>query len=84
MEDAWQAACADGIDCAPERLLTPADAFSWAAYMTKPASFSKYAATVTEQLKTPERFLEQAQALHFVARYFGPMATDMKPLSSIA
>jgi hypothetical protein len=51
MEQAWQSACADGVDCHPQRLVTPTDAFSWAAYMTKPANFSKYAATVREQLR---------------------------------
>jgi hypothetical protein len=73
MEQAWQAACTQAVDCHPQRLVTPIDAFSWAAYMTKPANFARYAATVKEQLKTPEQFLEQAEALHCVPRYFGPM-----------
>jgi hypothetical protein len=76
MEQTWQAACAHGVDCHPERLVTPTDALRWASYMTKPANFAKFAATVGEQLKTPERFLEQAEALHGVARYFGPMARE--------
>ncbi len=74
--DAGEAACVHGIDCHPQRLLTPTDALSWAAYMTKPANFARYAATVREQLKTPEQFLEQAEALHRVPRYFGPMARE--------
>ena len=73
MEQAWQAACTQAVDCHPQRLVTPTDAFSWAAYMTKPANFARYAATVKEQLKTPEQFLEYAEALQSVPRYFGPM-----------
>jgi excisionase family DNA binding protein len=75
MEQAWQAACADGIDCHPQRLVTPTDALNWASYMTKPANFAEYAIAVGKQLKNPEQFLEEVEALHHVPRYFGPMAS---------
>jgi hypothetical protein len=83
MEQAWQSACADGVDCHPQRLVTPTDALSWASYLTKQANFANYAATITEQLKAPEQFLEQAEALHGVARYFGPMASYPTPHPTI-
>jgi hypothetical protein len=84
LEQAWRVACDDAIDCHPQRLMTPSDALKWAAYMTKPASLANYATTVSEQLQAPEQFLEQAEALHGVARYFGPMASRLgSPESSI-
>jgi hypothetical protein len=83
IEEAWQTASHYAIDCAPRRLVTPTDALSWASHMTKPANFTKYAATVSEQLKSPGQFLEQAEALHRVARYFGTMASGRKPHQTI-
>ena len=83
MEQVWQRSCPDGVDCAPERLVALSDALSWASYLTKPASFVKYAAVVRAQLASPELFMEQAEALHGVSRYFGPMAKLRKLQPSI-